>query len=102
MAVTIKKLYNGTLGTGATTLLTAASGKTTVITGMSISNKTGTDATATILFDSTSFLTGKVVTKNDTFVIEGLKSVLEAGDIVSGLAGTGSAIDVIINGYEVS
>jgi hypothetical protein len=101
MADTLKTLYKGTLNTTSTTLYTVPASTTTIVKEIILCNKTATDTTATITFDGGSIIAGKVVPKNDTYVVE-LHSVLAAGKIIAGLAGAASAIDVYISGIEVT
>lgn len=101
MADTLKRLYGNTLSTSNTTLYTVPSATKTIVSELILTNKTGTDATATILFNGVNIIAGRTVKANNTLVI-GLHSLLEATNLIEGSAGTGSAIDVYISGIEVA
>jgi hypothetical protein len=100
MADTLKNLYGGTLGTSSATLYTVPASTKTILKEIILCNKTATDATATVTIDSKTIVGGKTVPKNETYLIE-FHSVIEAGKIIAGLAGTASAIDIYISGIEV-
>jgi len=100
MADTLKCLGKGTLGTSTTTLYTVPASTTAIVKEIVLCNKTASDATVTITFDGTNIISGKTVKTNDTYVIE-FHSILGAGKIIAGLAGTANAIDYYISGIEV-
>jgi hypothetical protein len=100
MTDTLKNFYNGTLGTVSATLYTVPVATKTILKEIVLCNKTATDATATITINGKNIVGGKTVPKNETYVIE-FHSIIEAGIILAGLAGTASAIDVYISGIEV-
>ena len=101
MADTLKTFYSGTLGTSSTTLYSVPAVTKGIVKEILVCNKTASDATATITFDGINVIPGRTITAKDTLPIE-LHTVLEAGKIIAGLAGTGSAIDVIISGIEIA
>ena len=100
MADTLKNLYNGTLANTSGTLYTVPASTKTILKEIVLCNKTATDATATITINGITIVGGKTVSANDSFVIE-FHSIIEAGIIIAGLAGTASAIDCYISGIEV-
>lgn len=100
MADTLKNLYGGTLGTASTTLYTVPASTKTILKEITLCNKTATDATATMTINGITIIGGKIVPKNETYVIE-LHSIIEAGVIIAGLSGTANAISVYISGIEV-
>jgi len=101
MADTLKKLASGTLGTSSGTLYTAGAGVTAIVKEITLCNKTGTAATATILFDGVNIATAHSIAANDTLLLP-MRSIVEATKLITGLAGTGSAIDYYISGIEVT
>lgn len=101
MADTLKRLSNSTLGTSSGTLYTVPTLTKAIVKEIVLCNKTATDATATITFNGFTVVGAKTVPKNDTLVIE-LHTIMEAGTIIAGLAGTASAIDCYISGIEVA
>lgn len=101
MPNTPKTLASGTLGTSSTTLYTVPGSTTTIVKEIVLCNKTGSAATATITFDGKNIVAAKSIPANDTLVIP-LSSVIAAGKIIAGLAGTASAIDYYISGVEVT
>lgn len=100
MADTLKNLCGGTLGTSSATLYTVPSSTKTIVKEIILCNKTNTDATATLTFDGKTIIGGKTIPKNETYPIE-LHSILESTKVITGLAGTASAIDYYISGIEV-
>lgn len=101
MADALKGLAEGTLGTGSGTLYTCPASTATIVKTISLSNITATDATATIILRGKSLLTGHVIPANDSLILRDIGHILEAAETITGLAGTGSAIDYIISGMEV-
>jgi len=103
MADTFKKLYNGTLGTSSATLYTVPSDTITVVTEIIICNRnsSGNPTYVTLTFDSTNVIYQKTVVGKDTIVIK-TNTILEASDIIAGLAETATSIDVCISGVEMT
>jgi hypothetical protein len=101
MADTLKKLGNGTLGNTSGTLYTVPALTTTIVKEITLCNKSGVDVTATVTFDGTNIVGAKSIAAHDTLVIE-LHSILEAGDIIAGLAGATTSIDYTLSGIEVA
>lgn len=97
---TPKKLYNNKPGTTSATLATAVSGKTTIVKEITLTNTSATESTVTISFDGTEVIAAKKIPPNDT-VIYRLSSVLDQGDLITGLQGTAGAIAVTISGVEL-
>lgn len=100
MADTLKNLYKGTLASTSATLYTVPTSTKTILKEIVLCNKTATDATVTITIDSTNIICGKIIPKNDTYIVE-FHSIIETGKIIAGLSGTASAIDIYISGIEV-
>ncbi len=101
MADTIKVLAEGTLTTSNATLGVAVPTlKKYIIKEIVLANKTSTDATATITFNSKNIIPGKTVTANDALVVP-LNSVLETTYLIEGLSDTTTAIDYYISGVEI-
>ena len=88
----------GTLGTSTTTLYTAT-GKA-IVKEIVLCNKTGSAASATILFDGKTIVGGKSIANNDTIVIP-LSSVIEAGKTITGSASVATTLDYYFSGVEV-
>jgi hypothetical protein len=101
MADTLKMLGKGTLGTSSGTLYTAPSATKVIIKEMSLCNKTASAATATILFDGVNICADHSIAANDTLLLP-MHHIIEATKLITGLAGTGSAIDYYISGIEVA
>jgi len=101
MADTLKKLYNGVLADGSATLYTVPEATTTIAKEITLCNKSGAAVTATITFDSTTIVGAKSIDAHDTLVIE-LHSILDASDIIAGLAGAAASIDCTISGIEIA
>lgn len=100
MADTLKNLYKGTLGTSSTTLYTVPASTKTIVKEIVLCNKTASAATATVSFGGINVVAGKSIPANDSLIIE-YHSIMEAGTIIAGFAGTASTIDIYISGVEV-
>lgn len=114
MALTLKTLRAGTLGTGAAAVLypSAQATKNALIKNIILTNKTGTAATANILLAANDQSpSGDVqISPKDISIPPNSQVILDAEitlnlntasyNTIKGTAGTGSAIDYIINGLE--
>lgn len=101
MADTLKNLYSGELGTVSATLYTVPVSTTTIVKEIILANKTATATTATIKFAGSNIIATKSIPSNDTLIVP-LTSILIAGALIEGLAGTATAIDCYISGIEVA
>lgn len=102
MADVSKRFAKGTLTTSSATLYTAPATGRAFVKALTLCNKTATDATVTLLLAGTEVIYQHVVKANDTLTIPFLDQVLEAGETITGLSGTASAITYYISGREVS
>ena len=75
MANIAKQFVRAAASLTSATLYTVPSGKTNIVTNISITNTTGTAITASVLFDDVAFLSGVTVSANDTLVMD-TKTVL--------------------------
>lgn len=100
MANLPKQFVRAAASLTSTTLATVGSGKTAIITSISITNPTAATITATVLFNDVEYLSGVSVGANDTMIID-TKTILAAGETIKGLASSTSAI-FHISGVEVS
>jgi hypothetical protein len=94
-----KNLYGGTLGSTSATLYTATN--KVLVKEVILCNKTGTAATATIAFNGINIINAKSIAANDYLKLD-LCSAIEATKVITGLAGTASAIDCYISGIEIT
>jgi hypothetical protein len=105
VTATAKKLYGGTLSTSAGTVLyTAPSSTTTVITSLTICNKTATAATITMAIDGVTLFAAATVNGNETWLIgpSDLRQAMATTTTITGSAGTSATIDVRISGAEIT
>lgn len=93
----------------ADTLYTAPSLTTSIVLGVAIANKTSNVVAVTLSFTDTSASTttqmipAVQIPANTTLeVLAGQKYILEAGDSLTALASTGSAIDITMGVLELS
>ncbi|MFZ5650148.1 MAG: hypothetical protein ACOY4I_04750 [Bacillota bacterium] len=100
MPDTLKRIYTGTLGAVSADLYTVPVSTKTIITEVVLANKTAGAVAATVMIGTENIVPGKNVPANDALVVK-LHTVMEAGEIIKGLAGSGSAIDCRISGVEV-
>ncbi|MCD9024304.1 hypothetical protein [Cohnella silvisoli] len=102
MALTKKKMYAGTLATGSATLYTAPAAGA-MVKEVVATNKTAVAVNVTIVIAGVSVLTGytlDVAGTKDATVILALSTVINSGDLITGLASAGSSVDCIISGVE--
>ena len=101
MAATVKVLSRTTLTNSSATLYTVPALTTTIVTNICLTNVTGSDATVDLLLDGVELFKGVTVTANTVTVVD-LKQVLEAVDVIAGLASAGATIAVHVSGVEVA
>lgn len=105
MADVSKRLGKGTFGTASTTVYTVPTNPANTaafIKAITLCNKTATDATVTLLLAGTEVIYQHTIKAKDTITIPFLDQILQAGETITGLAGTANAINYYISGREVS
>ncbi len=109
MANTFKSASVSNVGTSAGTFYTCGAGKTTVVLGAAVANKSGNIVAVTLNFvDSSASVTTQLlpavqIPPNTTLeVLAGQKYILEAGDYLTALADTASSIDITMGIMEIS
>jgi hypothetical protein len=100
MANTFKALFRGNAPTSSTTLYTVPSGTTTLVNSLVVVNTASAVATFDMSFDSIQIANDVSVPGNDSLILE-LKQVLEASDVLAGLA-SASTVNFHISGLEIS
>jgi uncharacterized membrane protein (DUF2068 family) len=100
MANTFKALFRGAAPTSNTTLYTVPSGTTTLVNSLVVVNTASAVATFDMSFDSIQIANDVSVPANDSLILE-LKQVLEASDVLAGLA-SASTVNFHISGLEIS
>lgn len=92
-----------------TTIYTAPASTTTIVLGVAIANKTGSEVTAKVKFTdssastTTELLSDVAIPGNTTLeVLAGQKYILETGDSLSARSGTASALDITLGVLELS
>lgn len=98
MANVAKQFVRAAAATSSATLYTVPSGKTNIVTNISITNTTGTAITASIIFDDISYLAGVTVAANDTLVLD-TKTVLVQNKTIKGFASS-TSVNFHISGVE--
>lgn len=109
MAITSKKLYWGAPPATETSLYTVPGSATTEVKEIMLTNTTANSATISLSIVNSGaaaatgnrILQAKAVPANDIIIIA-CQEHMDAGDFISGLQGTVGAINVRINGIEVS
>lgn len=101
MADTLKNLYTGTLTDSSADLYTVPALTKTIITEVVLANKTAGAVSGSILIGTTNIVPAKSIPANDALVIK-LYTVLEAAEVIKGLAGAATSIDCRISGVEVA
>lgn len=100
MATTPKLMYRGAAALTDTTLYTVPADTTAIVTDIVVTNTDSTSATFTIKFDTVEVLSGATLAANSTATFE-LKQVLDAADVVSGLA-SATTVKFHISGVEIA
>jgi hypothetical protein len=100
MANTFKALFRGTAPTSNTTLYTVPAGTTTLVNSLVVVNTASAVATFDMSFDSIQIANDVSIPGNDSLILE-LKQVLEASDVLAGLA-SASTVNFHISGLEIS
>ena len=99
MAITSKQMFTGAASTGSTTLYTAPSATTSVVTNIVICNTAGTAATFTLGLNGVAIATTEAIAANTTVVID-LKQVLNATQTITGSA-SATSVNFLISGVEI-
>jgi len=104
MAAINKRLASGTLSDTNATLYTApsASGAITVIKSLTLCNIAATAVTVTLKLDGTEIISGKSLAANETYMLSQMDQIIEAGDLIEGLASAAAAIKYYISGKEIT
>lgn len=102
MADISKRLGKGTFGTTSTTVYTTPADTSAFIKAITLCNKTATDATVTLLLAGTEVIYQHTIKAKDTITIPFLDQIIQAGEAITGLAGTANAINYYISGREVT
>ena len=109
MANTFKNSWSEAVPTSQTDVYTTPSATTSILIGLTLSNSSGSDITATVeLFDSSvgnsiTFLNAVSIPKNTALeVMRGNKINLEAGDKVQVTAGTVSSLNAFASILEIT
>ncbi|WP_433943458.1 hypothetical protein [Paenibacillus sp. SN-8-1] len=97
-----KRLAKGIFSTASSTLYTVPASTTTFLKALTICNKTATDATVTLLLAGTEVIYQHTIKAKDSITIPFLDQILNAGETITGLAGTASALTYYMSGREVS
>jgi hypothetical protein len=100
MANTFKALFRGAAPTSNTALYTVPSATTTLVNSLVVVNTASAVATFDMSFDSIQIANDVSIPGNDSLILE-LKQVLEASDVLAGLA-SASTVNFHISGLEIS
>ena len=104
MASVTKQLYKGTLSASNATLYTSPSTGSSyvVIKTITICNETGVDGWITLALDGAKILYQQLIPAKKSLIMIDLDHVIQASDIIEGLANTADTITVYISGKEVA
>ena len=100
MANTFKVLHRGAADTSSQTLYTVPAATTTLVSSIVVTNTASAIASFDMTFDSVSIANNVSVPANDSVILE-LKQVLEATDVIAGLA-SASTVNFHISGLEIA
>jgi hypothetical protein len=99
MATTSKELFRGAASTSSTTLYTVPASTTTVVTNIIITNTAATAATFDLSLGGVQLANDVAIAANSIAAFD-LKQVLEATDIIAGLA-SATTVNFHISGVEI-
>lgn len=102
MARTAKRLCKGTLTNANATLYTVPASTKTTIIAITLCNKSSSDVTATIKFAGINIVGTHTISAYDTLIIpfKDAPQLMDASELIEGLAGTTSVVDYYISGVE--
>jgi hypothetical protein len=100
MANTFKVLFRGAADTSSQTLYTVPASTTTLVSSIVVTNTAGTDATYDLSLDGVALANDVSVPANDSVILE-IKQVMEATDVIAGLA-SASTVNFHISGLEIA
>jgi hypothetical protein len=100
MAVTSKVLARTAAATSSTTLYTVPSATTAVVTNIVICNPTTSAVTASVTLNAIDLLGSVSIAANSSAFFD-LKQVLDATQIIAGLASS-TSVDFHISGVEIA
>jgi hypothetical protein len=100
MAITAKVLARGTLTDASATLYTVPSATKAIVTNIVFCNISAGAETATLELDGVELVKDLAISSKATVSID-LRQVIDAADLIEGLASDNSAITYHISGVEV-
>jgi hypothetical protein len=101
MAITAKVLARGTLTDTNATIYTVPSATTAIVTNIVFCNITAAAETVTLEFDGVELVKDLQLSPKSTTTID-LRQVIDAADLIEGLASDNTAITYHISGVEVA
>ena len=104
MATTNKRLCSGTLGDSNATLYTApaGAGAIAIIKSVALCNKTTDPVTVTLELDGKYVIHEHALAAHDSLIYEHLDQIIEAGELIEGLASAAASVDYCICGKEIT
>lgn len=104
MAITSKRLCHGTLTDSNATLYTAPSGAgaKTIIKGLALCNAGAVAVTVTLKLAGTAIYSEHSLEAHESITIGQLDQILEAGELIEGLASAAASIKYYITGKELT
>lgn len=104
-----RNLYSGTVGTALTAVYTAPSQSTNVtspsatayVKEIALCNSTASSTWMTLYINGAMVLGGLIINANDTKILSGLNTMINAGATISIQSGVASGISAVISGVEV-
>lgn len=102
MAITDKRLCKGVLGATNATLYTTPEATTTIIKAVTLCNKTAAAVSATLKLAGTEVLATCGIVAYDTITIPFMDQIIEATELIEGLASAADSITYYISGKEVT
>ncbi len=102
MANVFKNYTSASVGTSAVTTYTVATGKTAVVIGCSLANRTASQIKVDVQMAGVFLVKGAPVPANSALSVLDGKLILEAADTTVVTSDTGSSCDVILSVLEQS
>ena len=104
MAITNKRLCSGTLSDSNVTLYTAPSGTgaIAIIKSLTLCNTGAVAVTVTLKMDSIAIYSEYSLDAHETISIQNIDQILEASELIEGLASAAASIKYYISGKEIT
>jgi len=104
MVIVDKKLCSGVLTGSNVALYTApsASGAKVIIKSIAIANNSASAVPVTMKFGGIIFIPARSIPANDVYILSQADQIINASELIEGLAGTTDVVSYMISGKEIT